>query len=142
MSSGTIVSSEHLDEDIRELVREATIVRERAYAPYSNFKVGAALRGENGTIFKGCNVENSAYPAGVCAERAALFQAVTEGQKKFKAVVVVASGNFTSPCGICRQALAEFGDMLVYLVPANNPQQILKTSIKELLPMAFSFNTI
>jgi cytidine deaminase len=88
----------------------ALAAMERAYAPYSNFRVGAVLVGDDGSVFAGCNVENSAYPAGICAERAALAAAVAGGGRRFDLLVVVTEADEpTPPCGMCRQALVEFG---------------------------------
>lgn len=119
-----------------------------AYAPYSRFQVGAALLCEDGTIYGGCNVENASYPAGICAERTALSKAISEGKRHFKAVAVVAdeeNGRVTAPCGICRQSLAEFGNINVYLSKPDM-KTVVTTTIQELLPLtfglgnAFSFN--
>jgi cytidine deaminase len=87
----------------------ALLAMERAYAPYSDFRVGAALVGVDGTVFAGCNVENSAYPAGICAERAALAAAVVGGVRRFQVLVIATEADeATPPCGMCRQALVEF----------------------------------
>ncbi|CAN5640049.1 cytidine deaminase [soil metagenome] len=100
--------------DLEALLARATDVRTRAYAPYSNFLVGAALLTEDGTVFEGCNVENAAYPATICAERAALVSAVAAGHRRFSALAVIGSGDGpTTPCGICRQVLFEFAPNLV-----------------------------
>ena len=103
-----------LDEK-KELIRMALEAREQAYVPYSDFMVGAALRAEDGRIFTGCNVENAAFTPTSCAERTALFKAVSEGVTRFTDIAVVGSRRgevnkqITSPCGVCRQALFEFG---------------------------------
>ena len=98
--------------DDRLLIEKALAARENAYAPYSNFMVGAALLGIDGNIYTGCNIENAAYPAGTCAERVALGKAVAAGQRKFVAIAIVGgkSGKRVAcfPCGICRQAISEF----------------------------------
>lgn len=102
-------------EEKQELIRMALAARERAYAPYSDFMVGAALRAEDGRIFTGCNVENAAFTPTSCAERTALFKAVAEGVTRFTDIAVVGARRgevnkqITSPCGVCRQALFEFG---------------------------------
>ncbi len=90
-----------------ELVQQATEVRERAYAPYSHYPVGAALLGKSGRVYTGCNVENSSFGLTVCAERTAILKAVSEGEREFQAIAVVTS-NGGSPCGACRQVLFEF----------------------------------
>jgi cytidine deaminase len=94
---------------VESLRAAALSVMERAYAPYSDFRVGAALRSTDGNIFVGCNVENSAYPAGICAERSALAAAIAGGARQFDALVIVTEAEETTPpCGMCRQALVEF----------------------------------
>ncbi len=116
------------------LVDEAWQARERAYAPYSNFKVGAALLAEDGRVFSGCNVENISYGLTNCAERVAMGAAVAAGVRKFQAVAVVADTSVPiSPCGACRQVLAEFGVPLVMLA---NRTERLEFSLEELLPRA------
>lgn len=119
------------------LIDLANTARQRAYAPYSKYHVGAALRTKTGRIFTGVNVENAAYPHTMCAERVAIFKAVSEGEKEFE-VIAVATDNGGSPCGGCRQVLAEFGlDTLVLI--ANGAGELLKEmTVKELLPEAFT----
>jgi cytidine deaminase len=119
------------------LIDLANTTRERAYAPYSNYHVGAALRTKTGRLFTGVNVENAAYPHTMCAERVAIFKAVSEGEKEFEVIAVV-TDNGGSPCGGCRQVLAEFGlDTLVLI--ANGKGELLKEmTVKELLPEAFT----
>lgn len=117
-----------------ELMEAARRVREKAYAPYSHFQVGAALLSRDGRVFTGVNLENASYPAGLCAERAALAAAVTAGARDFAALAVCADGQVT-PCGLCRQALAEFGDMdLLCAGPSGEPRRY---RLSELLPAAF-----
>lgn len=102
--------------DRTALAAVARQARERAYAPYSHYQVGAALLAENGTIYRGCNVENASYPATICAERVAVTKAVSEGQRQF-AAIAVATSNGGAPCGICRQVMFEFApDLLVLIV--------------------------
>jgi cytidine deaminase len=116
-----------------ELAREARL---KAYAPYSNYQVGAALVTPSGKFFTGCNVENAAYPTGLCAERVAIFKAVSEGEREFSALAVVTSNGGT-PCGACRQVMAEFGlDMVVLIADAEGKLK-QETSVVELLPGAF-----
>ena len=95
--------------DLTELIRKAQEARARAYVPYSGFHVGAALLCKDGTIFSGCNIENSAYGPTNCAERTAIFKAVSEGYREFETIVIVSdSEQPTPPCGVCRQVMAEF----------------------------------
>lgn len=120
-----------------ELIELARRVRERAYAPYSKFKVGAALLADDGRIFTGCNVENASYGLTICAERAAIFKAVSEGARRFVSIAVVAdTDDPVSPCGACRQVLWEFaGDLRV--VKANLKGKKDTHLMSELLPHAF-----
>lgn len=120
----------------RGLVEAALVARQQAYAPYSRFRVGACLLAADGQRFTGCNVENAAYGACLCAERAALGAAVAAGCRNFLALAVAAAGEaFATPCGICRQALSEFGDMDVLC--ANEHGAYTKYRLRELLPAAF-----
>jgi cytidine deaminase len=123
--------------DVRELGRLARQARRRAHAPYSGFKVGAALRTRTGEIVTGCNVENASYGLTLCAERVAVFKAVSEGLKRFDAVAVVAdSPRPAAPCGPCRQILWEFcGDITVHLFDLKGAWRALRLS--ELLPLPF-----
>ncbi len=124
--------------DVKRLLEMARKARENAYAPYSNFKVGAALLTESGEIFTGCNVENSSYGLSVCAERVALFKAVSEGYRKFKALAVVADTERpVPPCGACRQVLWEFGDIDIIMSNLKGDVKVMKLS--ELLPEGFHF---
>jgi cytidine deaminase len=110
--------------------------RELAYAPYSNYRVGAALLTTSGKIYTGVNVENAAYPTGICAERVAVFKAVSEGERSFSAIAVV-TANGGSPCGSCRQVLAEF-DLETRVIIADQEGHISQeTSVADLLPGAF-----
>ncbi|MCI8361156.1 MAG: cytidine deaminase [Clostridiales bacterium] len=122
------------DTKYAQLLEAAREARENAYAPYSHFQVGAALLSRDGRIFTGVNLENASYPAGLCAERAALAAAVTAGIREFSALAVCAGGQVT-PCGLCRQALSEFGDMdVICAVPSGEPRLF---RLSELLPAAF-----
>lgn len=119
------------------LVQKAIEARKKSYSPYSNFAVGAALEAEDGTIFLGANVENASYGLTVCAERVALFNAVSQGVKKFKRIAVVAdTPQPVTPCGICRQALMEFAPQLE-VVMANTNGATETTPLDQLLPKAF-----
>jgi cytidine deaminase len=120
------------------LVDEALAARANAYAPYSGFAVGAALLTEDGTIFLGCNVENASFPAGICAERGALVSAVTAGQRSFQAIAVAVEGPRPStPCGICRQVLAEFAPRLRVIMATTGGARAV-SDLAALLPGAFS----
>jgi len=120
-----------------QLIQLAILVRSNAYAPYSEYPVGAALLTASGRIFTGVNVENAAYPAGICAERTAIFKAVSEGERDFVAIAVV-TPNGGSPCGSCRQVLAEFGLEIAVLIADQEGQLIQETTVNELLPAAFT----
>jgi cytidine deaminase len=124
--------------ELDALVEKALEVRNHAYAPYSNFKVGSALLGESGKVYVGCNVENSSYGLCVCAERGAIARAVSDGERKFKGIVIATQSETPSPpCGMCRQTLAEFAhDMPVLLV--NDKGARIETSLDELFPMSFT----
>ncbi len=125
-----------MDKDL-QLIESAKQVRELAYAPYSNFRVGAAVRTKGGKIFTGCNVESASYGLTVCAERVAIWKAVSEGEKEFEQIAVVAdTQELTPPCGVCRQILWEFcGDMPVTF--ANLKGDVETVQMKDLLPRAF-----
>lgn len=118
------------------LLSAARAAQERAYAPYSGFRVGAALEGEDGRIFAGCNVENASYGLTICAERAAVCAAVAAGAQRFRRVVVVSDADPpAAPCGACRQVLAEFGRD--FRVDAVGPKRSAAWTMAELLPAAF-----
>jgi cytidine deaminase len=121
----------------KKLIALAVHIRTNAYAPYSNYKVGAALLGKSGKIFTGVNVENAAYPSGICAERSAIFSGVTAGETRFDAIVV-ATENGGFPCGACRQVMAEFG-LDLHVIMVNHKGAITQEStLRELLPSAFT----
>ncbi len=120
----------------QSLIELASEARRRAYAPYSNYRVGAALRTRSGRIFTGVNVENAAYPTSICAERAAVFKAVSEGDRDFEIIAVV-TDNGGSPCGSCRQVLAEFGLDTLVVIADGTGKLIRETTVRELLPHAF-----
>ena len=118
-----------------ELVALATQTRQNAYAPYSGYAVGAALQAKSGRTYTGCNVENAVNSLGICAERTAVFKAVSEGENEFETIAVVTS-NGGAPCGSCRQVLAEFGLDVKVLIAT--PEGVLdRTTVRELLPLSF-----
>ncbi len=121
--------------DVDALVQAAADARTRAYAPYSHYHVGAALLTADGQVFTGCNVENAVYPLGLCAERVAIFKAVSEGYRDFQAIAVITS-NGGSPCGSCRQVMHEFApEMIVFI--ADESGAVRRTTVAELLPDSF-----
>ena len=125
--------------DIRELIPIAKKASEKAYAPYSGFKVGAALLTKSGKIYQGCNVENASYSLTNCAERTAIFSAVADGEREFSALVVFTNTDVLfAPCGACRQVLSEFGNEIEILIVSKDKEKV--TTIKELLPLGFSLN--
>ena len=136
MSADTVASKSGPD----ALEAAALAVMQRAYAPYSNFRVGAALLGADGTVHVGCNVENASYPAGICAERTALSRAVADGVRHFTSIVVCTEAAVpTPPCGICRQVLHEFAPtLLVTSVTTAGARQTWR--LDALLPAAFAAN--
>ena len=124
-----------------ELLLKAIEARELAYAPYSNHKVGAALVGKSGKIYLGCNVENAAYSPTNCAERTAIFKAVSEGEREFSAIAIVGGigenlSEVCAPCGVCRQVMAEFCDKNMKIV-MGTPDKIVVSTLGELLPYSF-----
>ncbi len=121
-----------------ELIEKARLARMSAHAPYSNFQVGAALLTSDGRVFTGCNVENSTYGLSMCAERVAIFKAVSEGMQEIaKVVVVTDSEDIAPPCGCCRQMTWEFGSEATQVIIANLAGQVRRYQIRELLPQAF-----
>lgn len=125
--------------EVDKLLEAAIETRKRAYAPYSNFTVGAALLSEQGNIYSGCNVENASYGLTVCAERTAIFKMVAAGERRIAAVLVIGdSEEFLAPCGACRQVIAEFAadDTPVYI--CNRHGRYKKSTVKELIPHYFS----
>ena len=124
------------DEMRTSLIQAAIAARQWAYAPYSNYAVGAALLTVSGKVYDGVNVENAVYPTGICAERVAVFKAVSEGEREFQAIAVVTS-NGGSPCGACRQVLAEFGLDTLVLIANDRGDLIQQVSVADLLPGAF-----
>lgn len=120
-----------------ELCRAAWAMLDRAYAPYSHFRVGAALECRDGTVFTGCNIENAAYSPSICAERVAVSKAVSEGHRDFARIAIAAdTDRFTSPCGVCRQVLWEFAPDLEVLL-YNRRGEIQELTLRQLLPYSF-----
>jgi cytidine deaminase len=122
----------------KSLAEKAVEAKSKALPTYSNFHVGAALITEDDKIYTGCNIESSSYSLTICAERTAIFKAISEGERKFKAIAVAGdTEGFISPCGACRQVISDLcGDIDVVLVNSKNETKVMKTS--ELLPFAFS----
>jgi len=125
--------------DFKELIIEAIKAKETAYAPYSNFKVGSAILTSDGKVYTGCNIENASFGATNCAERTAIFKAVSEGHKDIEAIAVVGDlNNYTFPCGICRQVINEFAAEDIKIIVAKNENEYLVKTMEEILPGAFS----
>lgn len=126
-----------------KLIEDALKARELSYCPYSGFSVGAALLCEDGTEFIGCNIENAAFGPTICAERTAIFKAVSSGKRQFQAIAIAGGKkgerpvNYAYPCGVCRQVMREFckEDFIIYVV--KSPAEYQKTTLKELLPSSF-----
>ena len=132
--------------DYAELIKMAFEARKYAYAPYSHFKVGAALCAENGKIYTGCNVENASFGATMCAERTAVFKAVSQGERNFKAIAIVGGlteeerelSGYAYPCGMCRQVLSEFGKPDMKVIVARTAEDYKEFTLGELLPESFT----
>ncbi|GAA0297421.1 cytidine deaminase [Gracilibacillus halotolerans] len=121
-----------------ELINLAIEAREMAYTPYSKFNVGAALRTKSGKVYTGCNIENAAYPVTLCAERVAIFKAISEGEKEFEALAVVADTNRpVPPCGSCRQVMSEFFTEETEIYITNLQLNTKQTTMEEILPFSF-----
>ena len=129
--------------EIQALIREAFAAQKFAYVPYSHFHVGAALRGKNGQVFRGCNIENASYTPTNCAERTAFFKAVSEGEREFAAIAVVGGKNGDAsdifpPCGVCRQVMQEFcaPDFMIYM--GRSDGSYVAESLGAMLPYGFT----
>ena len=129
--------------EIQALIREAFAAQKFAYVPYSHFHVGAALRGKNGQVFRGCNIENASYTPTNCAERTAIFKAVSEGEREFAAIAVVGGKNGDAadifpPCGVCRQVMQEFcaPDFMIYM--GRSDGSYVAESLGAMLPYGFT----
>ncbi len=127
-------------ENKKELILKAIEARELAYCPYSNFKVGAAVLFEDGNIYTGCNIENASFGATNCAERTAIFNAISHGNKVLKEIAIIGDvNNFTYPCGICRQVISEFAEsekIKIYIV--KNENEYITTTLEEIMPGSFT----
>ncbi|GAB6019042.1 hypothetical protein CHUAL_000670 [Chamberlinius hualienensis] len=131
------MAEQQLDTKIVEIMKLSKEMKEKAYCPYSKYRVGVALLTQNGTIYTGCNVENASYGLSICAERVALVKAVSEGQKHFTALAVSTDDDDPRPCGACRQFMTEFGvDWDVYMT--NSDLSYKKLTTGQLLPLAFT----
>ena len=129
------------EQEIKNLIDHAIVAREKTYSPYSRFGVGAALLCEDGIIYEGCNIENASYGLTNCAERTAIFKAVSEGRTKFKALAVVADTDGTcSPCGACRQVISEFE--IPYIIMANLKGEYTVVELDGLLPFRFGAHSM
>jgi cytidine deaminase len=136
-----------IEEIEAELIEAALQAREKSYAPYSHFKVGAALMTMQGKIYSGCNIENAAYSPTNCAERTAFFKAVSEGERSFRAIAIVGGDaeaeqlDYCAPCGVCRQVMMEFCDPESFFVILAKSADIYSVySLEELLPLGFHFD--
>ena len=129
-----------------ELIKLALDARKKAYAPYSRYTVGAAVIAESGRVYTGCNIENASYPAGICGERTAIFKAVSEGERKITMIALAAAketenapfSEYPSPCGICRQVMAEFCDGDTPILLAKSEDDYNEYKLCELLPVSFT----
>lgn len=125
--------------DYKKLIKEASLAREKAYAPYSKFKVGASIMSEDGSVFSGCNVENASYGATNCAERTAIFKAVSEGKRKINAIAIVGSEKeYTYPCGVCRQVMSEFCNEDMEIILAKNINDYVIVKFEDIFKGTFS----
>lgn len=127
---------------IRTLIETAAAQRQKSYAPYSGFRVGAALLAENGTVFTGCNIENAAYGPTMCAERTAVFKAVSEGVRDFEAICIVGGKGdvptgYSFPCGVCRQVMTEFCEPSFTIIVAKDTENYEIYTLQDLLPQSF-----
>ena len=131
-------------DETKHLVQEAIEARNSAYTPYSHFTVGAALLTQDGKIYRGCNIENAAYSPGNCAERTAFFKAVSEGERKFKAIAIVGGKEgepiheLCPPCGVCRQVMMEFCNPRTFeIILATSPDEWKNFTLEQMLPLGF-----
>ncbi len=125
--------------EIKKMLRLAADAREKAYCPYSGFRVGACLKTDSGAYYLGCNIENAAFTPTNCAERTAMFKAVYEGERDFEAIAIISDGlNYIAPCGVCRQVLAEFCKPDMPVICADRDGNYVVHELRELIPMAFT----
>ncbi|MDO4614248.1 MAG: cytidine deaminase [Lachnospiraceae bacterium] len=135
--------TEHLK---KELIRQARAARAQAYAPYSRFRVGAALLARDGRIFTGCNIENASYSPSVCAERVAFAKAVSEGVRQFRGICIIGGpdsgvNDFCPPCGVCRQVMQEFCDPKTFeILLAKSEEETVSYTLSQLLPLGFDLS--
>ncbi|MDD2446343.1 MAG: cytidine deaminase [Tissierellia bacterium] len=122
--------------DNKELIKKALEAKEKAYVPYSSYHVGAALITEDNEVYTGCNIEIASYSPTLCAERTAIFKAVSEGHLKVKTIAIVGDSSFTYPCGVCRQVIREFGKDAKIII-ANSEDEYKEYTLDELLPHSF-----
>lgn len=123
---------------IKELINKAIQAREKSYSPYSNFKVGASVMGESGKIYSGCNIENAAYSPTICAERVAIFKAISNGEREIKKIALIGStDSFTYPCGVCSQVMTEFASDDFEIIVAKNIEEYVSYSLDDLMPNSF-----
>lgn len=129
--------------DYSLLISRAFQGRENSYSPYSNFKVGAAVLTEDGKIYTGCNIENASYGATNCAERTAIFKAISDGYRTIAAIAIVGDdANYTYPCGICRQVISEFASKDTKIILGKNENEYIVKTLDEILPGAFTKNNL
>ena len=121
----------------RELIEQARIAKKQSYSPYSGFSVGAALLCDDGTVIRGCNVENASFSPTCCAERVAIFSAISMGKKAYRAIAVVGDSSPCLPCGVCRQVMAEFCDVDMPVICENENGELLEFTVGGLLPHSF-----
>lgn len=126
------------NEKKQELAGLAVEMRKRSYIPYSHYAVGAALLTKDGRIFTGCNIENAAYPVTICAERTAIFKAVSEGERDFEAIAIATEDGLGYPCGSCRQVMAEFSLDMAVMLADREGRITVESTVKDLLPGAFT----
>lgn len=129
--------------DYNTLIEAARVAKEHAYAPYSNFRVGAALLTKNGQVYTGCNIENASFSATNCAERTAFFKAVSDGETEFEAIAIISdSWDFVAPCGVCRQVMVEFCQPEFVIIMCKVDGSNRKMTLAELMPVSFDQSSL